>query len=234
MKSQEELENGVIILIDKPINLSSFSVVNKIRNYICKIYKIKKIKIGHAGTLDPKATGLLVLATGKFTKKISILQEDQKTYIGTLKLGAQTSSYDSETKEMLHKSIENISKEIIINQTKNFIGEINQVPPMYSAIKKNGIRMFYWARKGININILSRKITIYNFKIDKIYLPFVDFEIQCSKGTYIRTLAKDFGDNIGCGAYLTKLRRTKSGNFHINQAYTIEQILKKLKIKSFK
>lgn len=232
MNSLKELQDGVIILIDKPIDLTSFSVVRRIRYHLCKLYKIKRIKIGHAGTLDPKATGLLILVTGKFTKKISELQETQKTYTGILKLGVQTASYDSETEEIFPQSIEDISEENIINQTKNFIGKIYQTPPMYSAIKKAGVRMFNLARKGINVEISSKKITIYDFKIAKINLPFVDFKVKCSKGTYIRTLAKNFGDNLGCGAYLTKLRRIKSGIFHVEQAFTLERLIEIIKEKN--
>lgn len=227
----EELDNNKIILVDKPINLTSFAVVSKIRYFLCKENKIKKLKVGHAGTLDPKATGLLILATGKLTKKISELQETKKTYIGRLKLGVQTLSYDSETEEILHKSIKHISEEMILNQTKSFIGEITQLPPSYSAIKLSGVRMYNLVRKGIKITTnKKRKIKIYNFKIISINLPFIDFQVECSKGTYIRTLVKDFGDNLACGAYLINLRRIKSGNFHINEAETLDQIIQKIKM----
>lgn len=225
MNSLETLQNGTIILIDKPIEFSSFSIVKQIRYNICKLHKIKNIKIGHAGTLDPKATGLLVLATGRYTKKINFLQNGIKTYIGKLKLGAQTPSYDTETQEIFIKSINNISISKIINQTKNFIGEINQIPPMYSAIKYKGKRLFSLARQGIKIKISSRKIQIYDFQISKINLPFVNFKVICSKGTYIRSLIKDFGDSLGCGAYLIELRRIKSGIFNINQALNFKNII---------
>lgn len=229
MYSFESLQNGTIILIDKPINLTSFTVVSRIRYYLCNLHKIKKIKIGHAGTLDPKATGLLVLVTGNLTKKIFKIQQTKKKYIGTLKLGFQTESYDSETNEVFPRSIEKISKKDIINTTKIFVGKINQIPPMYSAIKKNGIRMYTLARKGIQEKISKRKIDIYKFNISKINLPFVDFEVECSVGTYIRSLVKDYGDSLGCGAYLTQLRRIKSGKFHINNAFNLENLIQKIK-----
>lgn len=229
MYSFEMLQNGVIILIDKPINLTSFNIVSKLRYYLCNLHKIKKLKIGHAGTLDPKATGLLILVTGKLTKKIFELQKTKKLYIGRLKLGVQTISYDTETIEIFPKSIKKISESQILNQTKLFIGKINQIPPIYSAIKKNGIRMFVLARKGIQTKISSRQIEIYKFNISKIDLPFLDFEVECSMGTYIRSLIKDYGDSLGCGAYLTKLRRLQSGTFHINDAFNLEVLIQKIK-----
>lgn len=229
MYSFEKLQNGVIILIDKPINLTSFNIVSKIRYYLCNIYQIKKLKVGHAGTLDPKATGLLILVTGKLTKKIIELQKTKKRYIGRLKLGVQTSSYDSETIEILPKSIDKISKYKIINQSNLFIGKIQQIPPIYSAIKQKGVRLFTLARKGISTTISSREIEIYKFHISNIDLPFVDFEVECSMGTYIRSLIKDYGDSLGCGAYLTQLRRLQSGLFHVNNAFNLENLIQKIK-----
>lgn len=229
MYSFEKLKHGVIILIDKPIDLTSFNVVHQVRYHLCNLHKIKKLKIGHTGTLDPKATGLLILVTGNWTKKVLELQKTKKQYIGTLKLGFQTISYDSETIEILPQSIEKITTHEIINQTKFFIGKINQIPPIYSAIKKNGIRMFNLARKGIYPKLSSKKIEIYKFNITKINLPFVDFEVECSVGTYIRSLIKDYGDALKCGAYLTKLRRIKSGLFHINDAFNFENLIQKIK-----
>ena len=226
----EEIQNGKIFLIDKPLDYTSFAVVKKMKYKLSKFLKIKKIKIGHAGTLDPRATGLLVLVTGKFTKKISELQETKKTYIGTIKIGSQTPSYDTETEEINHQEYSHITP-LQIQQTVNqFIGKINQVPPMYSAIKKDGVRMFDLARKGVEIELSKREITIYDFKITSIELPFLTFEVQCSKGTYIRTLAKDFGDVLGCGAYLTELRRTKSGEYSVDEALSLEEFINQYKV----
>lgn len=226
----EEIQNGRIYLIDKPLDYTSFAVVKKMKYKLSKFLKVKKIKIGHAGTLDPKATGLLVLVTGKFTKKITELQETKKTYIGTIKIGSQTPSYDTETEETNHQEYQYISELDIQKTVNQFIGNIKQVPPMYSAIKKDGVRMFDLARKGIEIELNEREITIYDFKITSINLPFLTFEVECSKGTYIRTLAKDFGDALGCGAYLTELRRTKSGEHSVDDAMKLEDFVELYKI----
>lgn len=226
----EEIQNGKIFLIDKPLDYTSFAVVKKMKYKLSKFLKIKKIKIGHAGTLDPRATGLLVLVTGKFTKKISELQETKKTYIGTIKIGSQTPSYDTETEEINHQEYSHITPLQIQQTVSQFIGNINQVPPMYSAIKKDGVRMFDLARKGVEIELSKREITIYDFKITSIELPFLTFEVQCSKGTYIRTLAKDFGDVLGCGAYLTELRRTKSGEYSVDEALSLEEFINQYKV----
>ncbi|MCB9202839.1 MAG: tRNA pseudouridine(55) synthase TruB [Flavobacteriales bacterium] len=228
MSTLEEYQQGKIILIDKSLDWTSFSVVKKIRYTLQKKFTIKKLKVGHAGTLDPKATGLLILATGKFTKKIAELQETTKVYTGTIKLGVQTPSYDTETKEILPKEYSHITQENIEQTVQHFTGEINQIPPMYSALKRDGVRMFDLARKGIETEIPSRKITIYNFIITSISLPYIDFEVTCSKGTYIRSLAKDVGDYLGCGGYLTALRRTKSGDFSVEDALTVEEFIDKL------
>lgn len=214
----ENYLNGQIILVDKPLNWTSFQVVNKIRWALKKKYDFKNLKVGHAGTLDPLATGLLILCTGKFTKKIDRLQADKKEYTGTFCLGATTPSYDLETEINKSFDVSHITKEAILNSTKSFLGEIDQKPPIFSALKKDGIRLYELARRGETTEIKSRKITIFEFEITKIDLPNVDFRVICSKGTYIRSLANDFGSNLQSGAYLSALRRTKSGDLNVENA----------------
>ena len=211
----EKIQEGHIFLIDKPLDWTSFDVVNKIRWNIRKSYDLKKIKVGHAGTLDPKATGLLLVCTGKLTKRIDEFQAQEKTYTGTIKLGVTTPTYDLESEENETFPTEHLTEEIINEATKQFIGEIEQFPPMHSAIKVDGKRLYELAREGQEIERKARKITIHDFKITKIDLPFVDFEVNCSKGTYIRSLAFDFGKAVNSGGYLTALRRTKIGDFDI-------------------
>ena len=211
----EKIQEGHIFLIDKPLDWTSFDVVNKIRWNIRKSYDLKKIKVGHAGTLDPKATGLLLVCTGKLTKRIDEFQAQEKTYTGTIKLGVTTPTYDLESEENETFPTEHLTEEIIQEATKQFIGEIEQFPPMHSAIKVDGKRLYELARDGKEIERKARKITINDFKITKIDLPFVDFEVNCSKGTYIRSLAYDFGKVVNSGGYLTALRRTKIGDFDV-------------------
>ena len=211
----EKIQEGLVFLIDKPMDWTSFDVVNKIRWNIRKSYDLKKIKVGHAGTLDPKATGLLLVCTGKLTKRIDEFQAQEKTYTGTIKLGVTTPTYDLESEEDQTFPTEHLTEEIINEATKQFIGEIEQFPPMHSAIKVDGKRLYELAREGQEIERKARKITIHDFKITKIDLPFVDFEVNCSKGTYIRSLAFDFGKAVNSGGYLTALRRTKIGDFDI-------------------
>jgi tRNA pseudouridine55 synthase len=211
----EKIQEGHVFLIDKPLDWTSFDVVNKIRWNIRKSYDLKKIKVGHAGTLDPKATGLLLVCTGKLTKRIDEFQAQEKTYTGTIKLGVTTPTYDLESEEDQTFPTEHITEEIIHEATKLFIGEIEQFPPMHSAIKVDGKRLYELAREGQEIERKARKITIHDFKITKIDLPFVDFEVSCSKGTYIRSLAFDFGKAVNSGGYLTALRRTKIGDFDV-------------------
>ena len=224
----EDFQNGQIILIDKPLQWTSFQVVKKLRGAIQKNFNIKKIKVGHAGTLDPLATGLLVICTGKFTKKIDQIQAETKEYTGTITLGATTPSYDLETEINETFPTEHITTEKINSITKTFIGEIDQYPPLFSAIKKDGIRLYELARKGETTEIKSRKINIYDFKITKIDLPNVDFKVVCGKGTYIRSLANDFGKALNSGAYLSALRRTKSGDFDVENAVSPENYVKEL------
>lgn len=214
----EKIQEGHVFLIDKPLDWTSFDAVNKIRWNIRKAYDLKKIKVGHAGTLDPKATGLLLICTGKWTKRIDEFQAQEKTYTGTIKLGVTTPTYDLESEEDQTFPIDHITEELIHETTKQFVGEIEQFPPMHSAIKVDGKRLYELARDGQEIERKARKVTIMDFKITKIDLPFVDFEVNCSKGTYIRSLAFDFGKALNSGGYLTALRRTKIGEFDVINA----------------
>jgi len=225
----DDFKNGQTILVDKPLNWTSFQVVNKLRWVIRKKFNIKKIKVGHAGTLDPLATGLLIICTGKFTKKINEFQAETKEYTGTITLGATTPSYDLETEIDKIFTIEHLSEKKIKETTKLFLGEIDQTPPIYSAIKKDGVRLYELARKGETTEIKSRKITIFEFVITKIEMPNVDFRVVCSKGTYIRSLANDFGEALKTGAHLSALRRTKSGNFDVNNSITPEEFIENMK-----
>jgi tRNA pseudouridine55 synthase len=215
----EDFQNGQILLIDKPLNWTSFQAVNKIKYaLINKVGLPKKFKIGHAGTLDPLASGLLLICTGKFTKKISELQGQAKEYTGTFFIGATTPSYDLETEIDETFPISHIDNELIHETVKQFLGEINQKPPIYSAIKKDGVRLYEHARAGEVVEIEFRKTTIHEFEITRIALPEIDFRVVCSKGTYIRSLAYDFGIALNSGAYLTSLRRTKIGDYQVENA----------------
>lgn len=221
----EELLNGKVILIDKPLGWTSFQVVNKIRWYLKRTYGIKKIKVGHAGTLDPLATGLLVLCTGKMTKSIATLQATEKEYTGTITLGATTPSYDLETEIDQRFAFDHITKEAVEKAVEQFTGTIEQYPPLFSALKKEGKRLYEFARAGEKIEISPRFITINNFIITRIALPEVDFKISCSKGTYIRSIAHDFGKALQTGGHLTALRRTQSGLHHVDDALSLESVL---------
>lgn len=223
MKTAEDFQNGQIILIDKPLTWSSFQAVNKLKYILKRKYNLpKKFKIGHAGTLDPLATGLLIICTGKFTKKIIEIQAQTKEYTGTITVGATTPSYDLETEVDANFPINHIDEELIQQTAKKFIGEIDQKPPVFSAIKKDGKRLYEHARAGEEVEIQSRKTTIYEFEITRIALPEIDFRVQCSKGTYIRSLAFDFGVALKSGAHLTALRRTKIGDYSVENAVTPE------------
>jgi len=220
---KEQYQQGKILLIDKPIGWSSFQLVNKIKYTLKRCYNLpKSFKIGHAGTLDPLATGLLIIATGKSTKQISELQTMHKEYYGTIFVGATTPSYDLETPIDNTYPTEHITEELINKTVKQFVGEIKQKPPIFSAIKKDGKRLYLHARKGDKIEIEARKTTIYEFEITKVAIPEIDFRVTCSKGTYIRSLAYDFGLAINSGAYLSALRRTKIGDFSVENAMKIE------------
>jgi tRNA pseudouridine55 synthase len=214
----EEIQEGKIFLIDKPLDWTSFDVVNKIRWNIKKVFNLKKIKVGHAGTLDPKATGLLIICTGKLTKRIDEIQAESKVYTGKIKLGATTPTYDTESEENQTFSTEHISEEMIKETAKKFIGEIEQFPPVHSAVKQDGKRLYELARAGKEVELKPRKITVYDFKITKIEMPFLEFEVHCGKGTYIRSLANDFGKAMNSGGYLTELIRTQIGGFSAENA----------------
>lgn len=224
MKTAEDYQNGQILLIDKPIHWSSFQAVNKLKYaLINKLGLPKKFKIGHAGTLDPLATGLLLVCTGKFTKRITELQGQAKEYTGTFFIGATTPSYDLETEIDQTFPTEHIDENLIHETVKQFLGEIDQKPPIYSAIKKDGVRLYEHARAGEIIEIASRKTTIHEFEITKIALPIIDFRVVCSKGTYIRSLAYDFGKAMHSGSHLTVLRRTKIGDYDVNNGIDVVQ-----------
>ncbi|HSM62588.1 MAG TPA: tRNA pseudouridine(55) synthase TruB [Gillisia sp.] len=218
----EEFKEGQILLFDKPLGRTSFQVVNKARWLIRKSCDIKKIKVGHAGTLDPLATGLLIICTGKFTKRIEEFQGQEKEYTGTITLGNTTPSYDLETEADQSFEVDHISEENIHEGTKEFLGEISQFPPVFSALKKDGKRLYEYARNGEEVEIPSRKITISGFEITNIDMPKVDFRVTCSKGTYIRSLAHDFGKALNSGAHLSALRRTKIGTFNVVDSMDIE------------
>ncbi len=218
----EDYKEGQVILIDKPLEWTSFQVVNKVRWLIRKSYDIKKIKVGHAGTLDPLATGLLIICTGKLTKKIDTFQAQVKEYTCTFTLGATTPSYDLETEIDQTFDISEITPEKIHEATKQFIGEIQQQPPVFSALKKDGKRLYEFARSGEEVEIPFRTVTISEFEITKIELPKIDFRVVCSKGTYIRSLANDFGKALNNGAHLSALRRTKIGEFSVENSVSIE------------
>ena len=190
-------------------------MVNKIRWNIRKAYNLKKIKVGHAGTLDPKATGLLIICTGKFTKRIDEIQAESKVYTGTIKLGVTTPTYDTESEENQTYSTNHITEELIHETTREFIGEIDQLPPAHSAVKVDGKRLYELARAGKEVELKPRRILIHEFRITKIEMPFIEFEVHCGKGTYIRSLAHDFGRELNSGGYLTTLRRTKIGEYSV-------------------
>ncbi len=227
----EDYLNGQILLIDKPLQWSSFQAVNKLKYALINQLGLpKKFKIGHAGTLDPLATGLLLICTGKFTKRITELQGQAKEYTGTFYMGATTPSYDLETEINQTFPIDNISEKLIHETVKQFLGEIDQKPPIYSAIKKDGIRLYEHARAGEVIEIASRKTTIYEFEITRITLPEIDFRVVCSKGTYIRSLAFDFGKAMQSGSHLTVLRRTKIGAYDVQHAINVVDFEESLKV----
>ena len=217
---------GKMLLINKPIGWTSFQIVNKVRWLIKSQYDLKKIKVGHAGTLDPLAEGLLILCTGKWTKKIDEFQGQDKVYSGIFHLGATTPSFDLETEINSRQSIEHIDKNILLKSTNKFIGDQFQIPPIYSAIKQNGKKLYEYARNGETIELKKRKINISEFKITKIELPKVHFKVKCGKGTYIRSLANDYGLELKSGAYLYRLKRERIGGFNIKNALSIEEFEK--------
>jgi tRNA pseudouridine55 synthase len=219
----QEYEEGKMLLIDKPLEWTSFGVVSKIRNQL----RIKKV--GHAGTLDPLATGLLIICTGKFTKRINEYMAKEKEYTGHFTLGAVTPTYDLESEPVDFKPTDHITHEQVHAATQPFIGDIQQLPPAHSAIKVDGKRMYELARKGKEVKREPRAVTISVFEITKIRLPVVEFRVVCSTGTYIRSLANDFGEALGCGAYLSKLCRTRIGEFKLEDAMSLEKFVENIR-----
>ena len=228
MNTLEDFKEGKVLLIDKPLEWTSFQVVNKLRWHIRKRFDIKKIKVGHAGTLDPLATGLLIICTGKQTKSIETYQGQIKEYTGTFVLGATTPSYDLETEIDKTFPTEHITSDLIHKTTEQFLGKIQQKPPIFSAIKKDGKRLYELARQGKTIEIKSREVEITEFEITKIDGLNIDFRVVCSKGTYIRSLAHDFGIALNSGAHLSVLRRTKIGDFSVDNAQNIDGFIESL------
>ena len=229
LKKEYNFQEGELLLVEKPLEWTSFDVVNKIRSVISRETGQKKIKVGHAGTLDPLATGLLLICTGRFTKKINQLQILNKKYTGTFYIGATTPSFDRETEVDKIFSTDHITNELLQATSKKFIGEIDQVPPLYSAIKIGGTRAYHLARNNQEKKLDARRVTISSFDLLNIQVPNVEFRVICSKGTYIRALARDFGKELNCGAYLTSLCRTRIGEYRLENAITpamFEELIK--------
>lgn len=226
--SLDMLEEGAFILVDKPFDWTSFDVVNKLRIGIKIALQQKKYKLGHAGTLDPYATGLLILGAGKYTKRIEEVQVQEKYYEGILKLGATTASYDAELEIEDTYPIDHIDFDLIQEAIMDFQGEIDQVPPLFSAVKINGRAAYKMARKGMTVEMKPRKVMIYDFAITEYSAPFAKFKVRCGKGTYIRSLAHDLGRRLNSGAYLTELRRTGIGSFKVEDAMTIDEIVERI------
>ena len=220
------IKEGELILIDKELNWTSFDVVNKIRYAIKKKFDIKKIKVGHAGTLDPLATGLLIICCGKMTKSINNFSAMNKTYSGKVTIGSTTPSYDLETKPNVHYPIDHINEKLILKTAKKFVGKIFQTPPMFSAIKKDGVRLYNLARQGKEIKIDKREVSIDSFEITSFNLPEISFNVTCSKGTYIRSLAHDFGKKLNSGAHLSELRRIKIGDYSVKDSVKVMDFIR--------
>ncbi len=228
-----ELQNadflsGVTILVDKPLEWTSFDVVNKIRFTLRKKLGVKKIKVGHAGTLDPLATGLLIISIGKDTKLINTYQDMDKEYSGSMILGATTQSFDSEFEPDNYFPTEHINDDLLGKIRRKFIGIIEQVPPKYSAVKIEGKSAYKLARKGIDFEIKKRQVEIFEFEFLKVEIPEIEFRVKCQKGTYIRSLVNDFGKELNSGAYLSSLRRIGIGNFKIEMAFDLNTLIEKL------
>lgn len=229
-KDTYDFPAGEILLFDKALNWTSFDVVNKVRYELCRKLGIKKMKVGHAGTLDPLATGMIILCTGKATKKIESIQAQEKEYLATLKIGATTPSFDLETEEDSQNDYSHVTKEMLETTIQQYIGEIDQVPPVFSAVKVKGKRAFDYARNGEEVKLQAKKIVIHKIEIEKIDLPTIKIRVNCGKGTYIRALARDIGENLKCGAYLTALERTRIGDFELKDAFTVDYFLENIKI----
>ena len=230
--SKDAFVEGKLLLIDKPFEWTSFQLVNKVRWAIRKTYGIKKIKVGHAGTLDPLATGLMLICTGKMTKQIDQFMEMDKSYSGTFRLGATTPSYDLETAVSNLKPFDHVTSTLLEQTRDAFLGKIQQKPPLHSAIKKDGKRLYTIARAGKTTEIPTRDVEITSFELTHFNLPDVSFLVSCSKGTYIRSLAHDFGQSLGCGAHLVSLRRTAIGDYDLANSLTLENFLQSLEKKS--
>ena len=223
-----DFQNGEIILIDKELNWTSFDVVSKLRNSIKRKLNLKKIKVGHAGTLDPLATGLLIICTGKMTKRIDQFSCLNKTYTGKITIGSTTPSYDLETKPNVYYPTDHINDELILNTAKKFIGKILQKPPIFSAVKKDGVRLYKLARKGVDVKVEKREIKIHDFTITSINFPEIEFSVCCSKGTYIRSLANDYGKELGSGAHLSELRRISIGEYSVDKSYKLMSFIRNI------
>ncbi len=229
-KDTYDFPAGEILLFDKALNWTSFDVVNKVRYELCRKLGIKKMKVGHAGTLDPLATGMIILCTGKATKKIESIQAQEKEYLATIKIGATTPSFDLETEEDSRNNYSHVTKEMLETTIQQFIGEIDQVPPVFSAVKVKGKRAFDYARNGEEVKLQAKKIVIHKIEIEEIDLPIIKIRVNCGKGTYIRALARDIGERLKCGAYLTALERTRIGDFELKDAFTVDYFLENIKI----
>ena len=228
-KSIEEydFQKGEILLFDKELDWTSFDLVRKLRNFFCRQTGIKKLKVGHAGTLDPKATGLMIVCTGKETKNIDLIQAKEKEYIATLKLGATTPSYDLETAENETFSTDHLTSELVQSSLEMFLVEIDQIPPLFSAVKIEGKRAYEHARKGSDMVLAPKKITISELELISFSKDEIVLRIVCSKGTYIRALARDLGNTLECGAYLVGLRRTRIGNMKVEDAWGVQNFIEK-------
>ncbi len=225
LKKEYDFLGGEVLLFDKDLDYTSFDLVQRVRNTLCRKMSIKKMKVGHAGTLDPLATGLMILCTGKSTKLIESFQEREKEYVATLKLGATTPSYDLETEENSHNDTGHVTRSLLDSAVKKFLGETQQEPPVFSAVKVKGKRAFDYARKGEEVKLQSKKIVIHEIEVVSFEPPYAVLRVVCSKGTYIRALARDIGLELNCGAYLTGLRRTRIGEFKVEDAVSINYFL---------
>lgn len=229
-KDRYDFPAGEILLFDKALNWTSFDVVNKVRYELCRKLGVKKLKVGHAGTLDPLATGMIILCTGKSTKLIESIQTQEKEYLATLKIGATTPSFDLETKEDSQADFSHVTRQLLEDALKQFIGETEQVPPVFSAVKVKGKRAFDYARNGEEVELRAKKIVIHKIEIEEFDLPTIKIRVTCGKGTYIRALARDIGESLKCGAYLTALERTRIGKYELKDAFTVEYFLENIKL----
>ncbi len=215
---------GEILVLNKPLDWTSFDLVNKVRIMLCRLMKIKKLKLGHAGTLDPKATGVMVLCSGKLTKQIDEIQADEKEYVALLKIGATTPSFDLETEEDEQFATAHITRETLENVLPSFVGAIEQIPPAYSAVKVDGKRAYKLARKGTEVELKSKMLVVKEIELLRFEMPEIELRIVCSKGTYIRALARDIGKALNSGAYLKGLIRTRIGEYSIDQSLDLTEL----------